>query len=404
MMVITPCLTLFSLMATLVASLFSRSLEPNIYLNLKEGLLTAHQGSSRVKIIDRFEIPYYQYLNEDSQLADEVPAVAEDKTVLLELYRYMVLVRTMDTKAIALQRTGKLGTYPSTRGQEGVFVGVGNALDKKDIFVPYYRDMGTLIQRGVKLSQILQYWGGDERGNDYANEDFPYSVPIGSQALHAAGAAYAVKFRKEKKAVLSMFGEGATSEGDVYEAMNVAGVWKLPIVFVVCNNQWAISVSRHAQTAANTIAQKAIAAGFSGEQIDGNDIIAVQHRTTEALKKAREKGEPTLLEMVCYRQHDHTTADDASRYEPKAAREQEWKKEPIIRLRRYLEKMGAWSEQQEQALQLECAAEVDKAVNEYLTLEPQPLESMFDHLYAQLPDAYAAQRDLLKEMEMLTHG
>jgi len=357
-----------------------------------------------VKIIDRFEIPYYQYLNEDSQLSDDFPSVAKDEKTLLQLYRLMVLVRTMDTKAIALQRTGKLGTYPSTRGQEAVFVGVGNAMAKDDIFVPYYRDMGTLIQRGVKLSQILQYWGGDERGNDYASEDFPYSVPIGSQTLHAAGAAYAVKFRKENRAVLSLFGEGATSQGDVYEAMNVAGVWKLPIVFVVCNNQWAISVSREAQTAAHTIAQKAIAAGFSGEQVDGNDAIAVQHRTVEALKAAREKGEPRLLEMVCYRQHDHTTADDASRYEPKNMRELEWKKEPIARLRRYLEASGMWSEKQEEQLQVECAAEVDEAVKEYVTAIPQPLESMFDYLYARLPDAYAAQRDLLKEVEIVAHG
>lgn len=357
-----------------------------------------------VKIIERFEIPYYQYLKEDSQLTDDAPSVATDKTTLLQLYRTMVLVRTMDTKAIALQRTGKLGTYPSTRGQEAVFVGVGNALRKEDIFVPYYRDMGTLVQRGVKLSQILQYWGGDERGNCFNNEDFPYSVPIGSQCLHAAGAAYAVKFHKENRAVLSMFGEGATSQGDVYEAMNVAGIWKLPLVFVVCNNQWAISVSREAQTACHTIAQKAIAAGFSGEQVDGNDIIAVQHRTVEALKNAREKGQPHLIEMVCYRQHDHTTADDASRYEAKNIREQEWKKEPVARLRRYLEASGLWSEKQEEELLAECSVKVDEAVQEYLSVQPQPLESMFDYLYAELPEIYAAQRDMLKEVEKVAHG
>lgn len=357
-----------------------------------------------MKIVDRFEVPWYQYLNEASKLADEVPPLAEDSKSLLELYRMMVLVRTMDTKAIALQRTGKLGTYPSTRGQEAVFVGVGNAMQKTDIFVPYYRDMGTLIQRGVKLSQILQYWGGDERGNCYNNNDFPYSVPIGSQTLHAAGAAYAIKFRKEKRAVLSMIGEGATSQGDVYEAMNVAGVWKLPLVFVVCNNQWAISVSRESQTAAHTIAQKAIAAGFQGEQVDGNDIIAVQHRTALALKNAREKGEPHLLEIICYRQHDHTTADDASRYEPKSNREAEWKKEPVARLRRYLEDNKFWSEEKEQALQVECASEVDEAVKEYLSVTPQPLESMFDYLYARLPEIYEPQRDLLKEVENTVHG
>lgn len=357
-----------------------------------------------MKIIERFEVPYYQYLNEMGQLADEIPALAKDTKTLQQLYRLMVFVRAIDTKAIALQRTGKLGTYPSTRGQEAVFVGVGHAMAKSDIFVPYYRDLGTLIQRGVKASQILTYWGGDERGNCFDSEDFPYSVPVGSQPLHAVGAAYAVKYKKENKAVLSMCGDGATSQGDFYEAMNVAGIWKLPVVFVVCNNQWAISVSRQAQTAAKTIAQKAIAAGFTGEQVDGNDIIAVQQRTTEALKAARESGEPRLLEMVCYRQHDHTTADDASRYEPKNLREQEWKKEPIIRLRRYLESVNAWSEEQEQALLAECAVDVEKTVAEYLNLQPQPLESMFDSLYAELPKAYQEQRNMLKEMEMKVHG
>ncbi|RDI38961.1 pyruvate dehydrogenase (acetyl-transferring) E1 component subunit alpha [Aquicella lusitana] len=358
-----------------------------------------------MNIIDRFEVPYYQYLNEEGQLADEIPPLAEDTQALLHIYRLMVLVRMMDTKAIALQRTGKLGTYPSTRGQEAVFVGMGHAMAKTDIFVPYYRDMGTLVQRGVKLSQILLYWGGDERGNVFADsEDFPFSVPVGSQPLHAAGAAYAVKYHKEKRAVLATCGEGATSQGDFYEAMNVAGVWKLPVVFAVCNNQWAISVPRQAQTAAHTIAQKAIAAGFVGEQVDGNDVIAVSHRIAEALKNAREKHEPRLIELVCYRQHDHTTADDASRYESKDIRPKEWKKEPVARLRHYLEKKGEWNEQQEEALQTECAAEVDKAVEEYLSISPQPLESMFDYLYAELPETYRQQRDSLKEVEKAVHG
>jgi pyruvate dehydrogenase E1 component alpha subunit len=358
-----------------------------------------------VKIIDRFEIPYYQYLNEMSQLSDDAPPLAEDTDTLLKLYRVMVLVRVMDAKAVALQRTGKLGTYPSTRGQEAVFVGIGQAMAKKDIFVPYYRDMGTLVQRGVRLSQILQYWGGDERGNVFTDsQDFPFSVPVGSQPLHAAGLAYAVKYKKENSAVLTICGDGATSQGDFYEALNVAGVWKLPVVFAICNNQWAISVARAAQTAAHTLAQKAIAAGIPGEQIDGNDIIAVHYRTQEALKLARERGEACLLEMVCYRQHDHTTADDASRYEPKHLRGEEWVKEPIARLRKYLEQKGAWSEQQEATLLSECAVDVDKAVNEYLNTTPQPLESMVDYLYATLPKAYQEQREWLKEAEKERHG
>ena len=357
-----------------------------------------------VKIIDRFEVPYYQYLDENSKLSTDAPSLATDKPALLNLYRQMVLARTLDSKAVALQRTGKLGTYPSTRGQEAVFVGVGNAMLKTDLFVPYYRDVATLLQRGVKMSTILLYWGGDERGNQFENDDLPFSVPVGSQPLHASGAAYAIKYKKQHRAVLSICGDGATSEGDFYEAMNVAGIWKLPVVFVICNNQWAISVGRDVQTAAHTLAQKAIAAGFTGEQVDGNDIIAVQHRTADALQQARDKHEPRLLEMVCYRQHDHTTADDASRYEPKNVREAEWKKEPVIRLKTYLESIGAWSMKQEEALQAECAAEVDNAVKEYLSTSPQPLESMIDYLYAELPKAYAEQREVIKNLEHPTHG
>lgn len=325
-----------------------------------------------MKIVAQFEIPYYQYLNEQSQLAQDAPEFSKDPQHLVHLYRQMVLSRTFDTKAIALQRTGKMGTYPSTRGQEAVFVGMGDGIPKDDIFVPYYRDVATLTARGVSAADLLLYWGGDERGNGFANPNanFPYAVPIGTQILHAVGAATALKIRQEKRAVVCVCGDGGTSEGDFYEAMNVAGVWKLPVVFVVSNNQWAISVPRSAQTATQTIAQKAIAAGFSGEQVDGNDVIAVRERIAVAAKKARDNNEPTLLEMVCYRQHDHTTADDASRYEPQNLRGDEWKKEPVERLRHYLESIQAWSPEQEEALLAECSAEVEKIVQDYLAIQP----------------------------------
>jgi 2-oxoisovalerate dehydrogenase E1 component alpha subunit len=351
-------------------------------------------------IVARFEIPYFQILNEKSQLITDLPSFAKDSNHLLRLYRLMVLNRTFDTKAIALQRTGKMGTYPSTRGQEAVFVGMGDALEKNDIFAPYYRDVATMLQRGVSLTEILLYWGGDERGNCFhsGGTDFPYSVPIGTQALHAAGAATAVKIKHEKRAVLTTIGDGGTSEGDFYEAMNLAGAWELPIVFVVSNNQWAISVPRSAQSGAKTLAQKAIAAGFSGEQVDGNDVIAVRERVAVALQKARDSNTPTLLEMLTYRHHDHTTADDASRYEPKNSREQEWVKEPISRLKKYLEINKQWSVEDEEKLMAECAAEVDKVVEAYLTTPPAPPEAMFDYLYATLPTAYAEQREKIKNL------
>lgn len=357
-------------------------------------------------IVARFEIPYQQIINENSQVVGDLPEFAKDHKQLIHLYKLMSLNRVFDAKAIALQRTGKLGTYPSTRGQEAVFVGMGAALKKEDVFVPYYRDAGVLTQRGVKFSEILLYWGGDERGNCFNGNahDFPYSVPVGSQPLHAAGVATAFQIKKEQRAVLTVCGDGGTSEGDFYEAMNVAGVWKLPVVFAICNNQWAISVPRSMQTATETLAQKAIAAGIPGIQVDGNDVLAVRHSTEEALRQARENHQPALLEMVCYRQSDHTTADDASRYEEKNIREKEWAKEPIIRLRRYLESLKIWDNQKEEKLLQECAAEVDQAVQEYLQVQPVKPEIMFDYLYAKLPKIYEEQKQQLREIGAVIHG
>jgi 2-oxoisovalerate dehydrogenase E1 component alpha subunit len=351
-----------------------------------------------VKIVGRFEIPFYQYLDENSQLVAALPEFAKNPQELLELYRLMVLTRLFDQKAITLQRTGKLGTYPSAKGQEAVFIGIGHALKSDDIFVPYYRDFGALIQHGAKLSDVLLYWGGDERGNTFASstQSFPYSVPVGSQVLYAAGAAAALKYQGKKQAVLCTCGDGATSQGDFYEAINVAGAWQLPFVMVVCNNAWAISVPRTQQTAAETIAQKAIAGGIYGEQVDGNDIIAVKDRIAVALDKARSKQQASVLELICYRHSDHTTADDASRYEPKEYRQQEWAKEPIMRLRRYLNGLKLWDDNKEEQLLQDCAKQIEIAVEEYLHYPPPDLSSIFNFLYAKLPKAYEDQRESLE--------
>ncbi len=353
-----------------------------------------------MKIAEHFEVPYYQYLDESSQLVDKLPAFAKDGQQLLELYRLMVLIRLFDQKAIALQRTGNLGTYPSTRGQEAVFVGMGHALTANDIFVPYYRDVGTLIQHGATLTDILLFWGGDERGNAFAanSQSFPYSVPVGSQLLYAAGAAAALKYQGKKQAVLCSCGDGATSQGDFYEAVNVAGIWRLPLVIVICNNGWAISVPRDRQTAAQSLAQKAIAGGIAAEQVDGNDVIAVRERVAVALQKAREQQEACVLELSCYRQSDHTTADDASRYEAKDKRAQEWQKEPLARLRTYLEKSGSWSSQEEEKLLTLCTSDIEKAVEAYTQTSPPAAVSMFDYLYKNLPQAYHDQRELLASL------
>lgn len=341
-----------------------------------------------------FSVEYTRFLDQDSNVVQTLPEFASDRETLISLYRIMMLTRVFDTKAIALQRTGKMGTYASSLGQEAIFAGIGFALAKDDVYVPYYRDYAALLQRNVAMSEFLMMWGGDERGNHFKNNpsDLSFCVPIASQCLHAAGIAKALQYRKQNRAVAVSIGDGGTSEGDFYEALNVSGAWKLPCVFIVNNNQWAISIARQAQTGADTIAQKAFAAGVRGEQVDGNDVIAVVDAMYRALDQARRGGGPTLIEAITYRLCDHTTADDATRYVPANELQRAKSEEPILRLKQYLSNQGWWSESQETALLDECQNQVQAEVEIYLNRKPAPITDMFDYHYAVLPDALLEQR------------
>lgn len=345
-----------------------------------------------------FEIYYWQYLDPEGQVVDDLPEFARQPDRLLELYRAMVLTRTFDKRAVALQRTGQLGTYASSLGQEATYAGLGYAMRPEDVLAPSYREHGTCFIRGVPPRDILLYWGGDEQGMSFSEcpDDFPISVPISTHLPHAAGAACAFKYRQEPRVAVAVCGDGGTSKGDFYESINVAGVWHLPCVFLVVNNQWAISVPRSQQSGSETLAQKAVAAGIPGEQVDGNDAIAVRARIEAALDKARDGGGPTVVEAMTYRWHDHTTADDASRYRSQEELETEYRKDPILRLNKYLTDQNEWDEQRDEQLVQECKEEVDTAVEEYLNTEPRPPETMFDHLYESLPSLYQGQRDELK--------
>ena len=341
-------------------------------------------------------IPYTRFLDPGGAMCAPLPDFAKETDALVELYRDMVLTRVFDAKAVALQRTGRLGTYASSLGQEAVGAGIGRAMRPDDVFLPSFREPAAMFVRGVKMSELLLYWGGDERGSDFAGprEDFPICVPVGTHAPHAAGVALALRLRGEKRAALCAMGDGATSKGEVYEAMNLAGVWQLPLVFVINNNEWAISVPRSRQTAAKTLAQKAVAAGFAGEQVDGNDAIAVRHVVGEALDRARERGEPALIEALSYRLGDHTTVDDASRYRDDAEVSQWWHKDPIARLRAYLTAAAGWTGDDEKRLLQDCSNEVEAAARAYLDTPPQTPESIFDHLFAAAPADLVAQRAL----------
>jgi len=348
-----------------------------------------------LSVIATFEVYRRAYLGLDGKPLRSLPPFAGDRDLMVSLYRAMVLARTFDLKAVSLQRTGRLGTYATSLGQEAVAVGLASAMDAQDVLIPSYRDNAALLWRGAAMEDILLFWGGDERGNCGSGpvQDFPFCVPVGSQAAHAAGVAYAFKYRKQGKVAVCILGDGATSKGDVWEAMNFAGVAKLPVGFVVNNNQWAISVPLKLQTASQTLAQRAIAAGFYGEQVDGNDVIAVRAAVDEAIAAARAGEGPRLIEALTYRLGDHTTSDDASRYRPPEEVKEHWKAEPIARLRSFLVAHMNWNKAAEEEVASTCEHRVDAAIARYLATTPRPPQAMFDHLYAELPEVYRWQRD-----------
>jgi len=359
-----------------------------------EGMPISPCTCGAVATIASFEITYRQFLDPEGRVTGSLPEFARDPSALLPLYRGMVLTRTFDAKAVSLQRTGRLGTYPPCLGQEAIGVGVASAMYPDDVLFPSYRDQPAQLWRGVSLVEILLYWGGDERGSDFAGprRDFPICVPVSSQAPHAVGVALAMKLKGERRVAVCCLGDGGTSKGDFYESINLAGAMQLPAVFIVANNQWAISVPRSAQTGAQTLAQKAIAAGIPGEQIDGNDIIAVSDAARRVIERARAGGGAAVIEALTYRLGDHTTVDDARRYREDSEVSRHWELEPIARVRKYLSVAGAWSKADEERLHAECTAEVNAAADKYLAMNPEPPVAMFDHLYDKLPAELVSQR------------
>jgi 2-oxoisovalerate dehydrogenase E1 component alpha subunit len=356
--------------------------------------LAGHGHEPGAATVARFEIRYSRFLDPKGNAVRPLPDFAAERAELVALYRAMVLARAFDAKAVALQRTGRLGTFPSALGQEAVAVGIASAMRKDDVFLPSFREHGAQLWRGVSMVELFLFWGGDERGSDFAEarQDFPVCVPVATHAPHAVGVALAFKLRREGRVAVCAFGDGATSKGDVAEALNMAGVWGLPLVFVINNNRWAISVPVAEQTAAETLAQKAIAAGIEGEQVDGNDIIAVREAVARAVAKARSGGGPHLIEALTYRLSDHTTADDARRYRKDSDVSPHWAEDPITRLRNYLVGRGLWAKADEEGLLAEVSAAVNKAAEAYLATLPQGPETIFDFTYETLPKDLVEQR------------
>ncbi len=313
------------------------------------------------------------------------------------IYELLLLSRTFDQRALSLQREGRIGTYPSILGQEASQVGSAFAMAGEEWLFPAFREMGVYITLGYPLHQLFQYWSGDERGlipPDGLNI-FPICVSVGTQIPHAVGAAMGMRLRRDNNAVITFFGDGGTSKGDFHEGANLAGVFRLPVIFICQNNQWAISVPVGRQTAAATLAQKAFAYGFAGVQVDGNDVFAVLVAVRDALERAKSGGGPTLVECFTYRMADHTTADDAARYRQPAEVERWREKDPILRLERFMTKQGLGGEAYIREVAAKAAQSVDEAVRLAEALPPPEPGEILDHVRATLTPRQKRQRQEL---------
>ncbi len=335
-----------------------------------------------IRTLQTFTVQRLEILNEKGETDKKLFPKLSDKQIM-EMYRWMHITREFDRKALALQRTGRLGTYASMLGQEATIIGSSYALRKQDWIFPSFRYSGGMLLRGIKMDKLYSFWGGDERGAKPPENVnvFPLCITVGEQPLHATGYAWGLKMQKQNAVVLTDFGDGATSEGDLYEALNFAGVFQSPVIFLCQNNQWAISVSVKKQTAASTFAQKAIAAGINTLQVDGNDIFAVYKSTQDAIQNAL-KGRPTFIEAYTYRLSDHTTSDDSIKYRQEKEVKDWIKRDPIVRLRNYMEKKKIWDTKKEEFLKNEIEAMVNKAVKSYEAIPRAPREDIFKYTLA----------------------
>lgn len=347
-----------------------------------------------LKEIAQFSVSYLQILDEKGNVDAKLEPKISQKD-LLALYRWMVLGRETDQRLINLQRQGRIGTVGPSTGQEAAHVVPAFLMKDNDWFVGAFREAGARLVRGESITQALLFYNGFEEGNKKPEKyrTLPVSIIVGSQMLHAVGIGYAMKYRGEKDtAVLTFFGDGATSEGDFHEAMNFAGVWQVPVVFICQNNQWAISMPRRKQTKSETIAQKAIAYGIPGIQVDGNDPLAMYKATKEALERARSGGGPTLIEAVTYRLMMHTTADDPKKYRTEKEVENWTKKDPLPRFKKYLENKGIWDNAKEKKLAAEIKEEIDAAVKEFESIKELPPDAAFDYVFGTESDEIEEQR------------
>jgi pyruvate dehydrogenase E1 component alpha subunit len=347
-----------------------------------------------------YRVEHLSILDERGQVDKDIePDISEE--LLLKLHRAMLLGRRFDERLLSLQRQGRVGTFAPITGQEASQVGAVAALRPSDWMAPSFRETAAELWRGKSMESVLLGMGGYNEGwpDEEKHNDLPVSVPVASQVPHAMGIAWAIKYRKKDDVAMAFFGDGGTSEGDFHEGLNFAGVYQAPVIFLCQNNQWAISVPRSKQTRSETIAQKALAYGIPGIQVDGNDVLAVYVAAKEAVDRARAGSGPSLIECVTYRMMMHTTADDPKRYRTEEEVEGWKKRDPLTRFLKYLMDKGLLSEEKVEALEAEVKDEIQGAIDRveaHMDKIGDPLD-MFEHTYADLPPHLKAQREELSE-------
>jgi len=330
-------------------------------------------------------------LDQDGHVdADLEPSIPDED--LRRLFKYMLLARRYDERMLRLQRQGRIGTYGPALGQEAASLGPAYVMREDDWFIPSFREPSAMLYRGWPIDKLILWWGGNEVGSTPPEglRDLPICVPVASQVLSAAGIAWGCKLKKENTVAVAFVGDGGTSEGDFHEGLNCAATFHVPLILIVQNNQWAISLPRTKQTASKTLAQKAIAYGINGIQADGNDILAMIVAAREAIDKARNGGGPTLIEAVTYRLGVHTTADDPKKYRT-AEEVEQWKpRDPLLRFWTYVKNKSVLDEKGREVLEEEIAAEITAAVERAEAYEPNVTEP-FEHCFAEMPNHLLAQ-------------
>lgn len=342
----------------------------------------------------------YQIINPKGDVVGEIPDLPADQ--MLQFYRWMLFGRIVSDRMVALQRQGRMGTFGQINGQEAASVGLAAPLKEGDWLLGSYREFLCFHVKGVPFLSQLKQWGGDI-ADDYPREAgcIPFQIVLSTQVLHTVGIAQAIKYQGKPNVALVGCGDGATSEGDFNEALNFAGVFQAPVVFVVQNNGWAISTPRHKQTAARTIADRGPGFGIPSCLVDGNDVLAVYQVVSDAVEKARAGGGPTLIEAITYRMGAHTTADDPTKYRPEEELEKWAKRDPITRFRKFLMDGDMLTKTKDKEIRQEIDEEIGAAVEKYEALPPRTPHPHFDYVFAQMTPQLKRQRaQLLEDLEM----